>query len=104
MPSPSRQISSLLNNRDLWIRGRRRDLTGGKRDSSWKENTVHGGVRDFCDSASRGFSLCMDLSVVWFVSHVVGLFSFRGRKETGSDANEFVNAKSNARKKLLLAG
>lgn len=43
MPSPSRQISSLLNNRDLWIRGRRRDLTGGKRDSRWGENTVHYG-------------------------------------------------------------
>ena len=33
----------------------------------------------------------------WFV------FS-RGRKKTDSDANDFVNAKSNARKKLLLAG
>ena len=43
VPSPSRQISSLLNDRDLWIRGRGRDLTGGKRDSCWGETTVHYG-------------------------------------------------------------
>ena len=43
VPSPSRQISSLLNDRDLWIRRRRRDLIGGKRDSCWEENTLHYG-------------------------------------------------------------
>ena len=48
VPSPSRQISSLLNNRDLWIRGRRRDFTGGKRDSCWGETTVnYGGFEIF---------------------------------------------------------